>query len=114
MARLDWERARRKDDARPERRHLPVVTHWVIPSTGMPCYECGEKIPDGGWVAYRHKPKQFLCERCTAELGVTALPSKRWLGRLEEAQKEKDGTGRRSPKGKKQSGRRARRSARGN
>jgi len=78
--RMDWERARQRDQARKAPPEPPVVAWWLtVARFDGRCDECRERIPHGSTYAYNHAEKRQLCSVCVDRLAIPARPSRRLL-----------------------------------
>lgn len=76
--RMDWEKARARDRARPERTEVPVIAWWwafaLYPTR---CFECREAIPQDAIYAYNHPARSAMCQVCADNSGERIGTSKR-------------------------------------
>jgi hypothetical protein len=74
MTKMDWDRARRQEGARPE-----AEWWWTVLPHASKCSECMEPVPAKRKAAYNHDERRAVCEVCVDALGLRPKASKRFL-----------------------------------
>lgn len=81
MARLDYEKAKRRQDVKDH-----DASWWWIPSRlAMMTCGCGKKVTRGSKVAYSHEAKTAICKDCARVQGIRPRASRAWLTRQAKA-----------------------------